>query len=206
MQRIVLASSNAGKIREIQALLQDQRITVLPQSDFAVPDAEETATTFIENALIKARNAALHSGLPAIADDSGIEVDWLDGAPGVYSARYAGPSADDLANLNKLLDAMRGVPDERRNARFRCVMVFLRHPADPSPVVAEGVWEGRILHAARGQQGFGYDPIFWVPQYGLSSAELAPEVKNQLSHRGQALRALCARLSGALIDGVLAGA
>lgn len=191
---IVLASGNAGKIREIQALLAGRDIRIVPQSAFGIPDAEETGLTFIENAILKARHAARLSGLPAIADDSGLEVDALDGAPGVYSARYAGAGADDAANNAKLLEALQGVPPERRTARFRCVMAFLRHPADPSPLIADGVWEGRILTAPRGENGFGYDPLFFVPEQECSSAELPPEMKNRLSHRGQALSALCARL------------
>lgn len=191
---IVLASGNAGKIREIQALLTDRDIRIVPQSAFGIPDAEETGLTFIENAILKARHASGLSGLAAIADDSGLEVDALDGAPGVYSARYAGANADDAANNARLLDTLRDVPEEKRGARFRCVMAFLRHANDPSPLIAEGVWEGRILTAPRGENGFGYDPLFFVPDEGCSSAELAPDVKNRLSHRGQALRALCARL------------
>ncbi|BBL69553.1 RdgB/HAM1 family non-canonical purine NTP pyrophosphatase [Methylogaea oryzae] len=197
MERIVLASGNRGKIREIQAILGEGRYTVLPQSDFATPEAEETGLTFVENAILKARNAAHHSGLPAMADDSGLAVDWLDGAPGVYSARYAGIGASDQANLEKLLEAMQDVPDEQRGARFICAMVFLRHAADPCPLVALGQWEGRILREARGDNGFGYDPVFWVPEQGRASAELPPDVKNRLSHRGQAVRALCAQLERA---------
>jgi XTP/dITP diphosphohydrolase len=198
---IVLASGNAGKIREIQSLLAGRDIRIVPQSVFGIPDAEETGLTFIENAILKARHAAGLSGLPAIADDSGLEVDALDGAPGVYSARYAGPGASDAANNARLLEALEGMPEERRGARFRCVMAYLRHANDPSPLIAEGVWEGRILTEPRGTNGFGYDPLFFVPDEGCSSAELAPEVKNRLSHRGQALRALCGllatRISGA---------
>jgi XTP/dITP diphosphohydrolase len=191
-QKIVLASGNPGKIREIQALLADHPI--VPQSDFSIGDAEETGTTFVENAIIKARHAALHSGLPAIADDSGLVVDALDGAPGVYSARYAGPGSSDLDNLQKLLRDLDGVPEAQRSARFICVLVFMRHAADPTPVIAEGVWEGRILTRPAGSNGFGYDPVFWVPTHDCASAELPPEVKNALSHRGQALRSLSAML------------
>jgi XTP/dITP diphosphohydrolase len=191
-QKIVLASGNPGKIREIQALLADHPI--VPQSDFSIGDAEETGTTFVENAIIKARHAALHSGLPAIADDSGLVVDALDGAPGVYSARYAGPGSSDLDNLQKLLRDLDGVPEAQRSARFICVLVFMRHAADPTPMIAEGVWEGRILTRPAGSNGFGYDPVFWVPTHDCASAELPPEVKNALSHRGQALRSLTAML------------
>lgn len=194
MSSIVLASGNPGKIREIQAILQNDKI--LPQSQFNVVEPEETGATFIENAIIKARNAAAHCKLPAIADDSGLVVDALDGAPGVISARYAGVGATDQANLDKLLDEMRNVPDAQRTARFICVMVYLRHALDPTPILAQGVWEGRILHHSVGENGFGYDPVFWVDQYQCSSAQLAPELKNALSHRGQALRALSRQLSG----------
>ncbi|MBD9359480.1 RdgB/HAM1 family non-canonical purine NTP pyrophosphatase [Methylomonas fluvii] len=194
MSSIVLASGNAGKIREIQAILQNDQI--LPQSQFNVVEPEETGATFIENAIIKARNAAAHCNLPAIADDSGLAVDALGGAPGVISARYAGFGASDQANLDKLLEEMRDVPDAERSARFICVMVYLRHALDPTPIVAQGVWEGRILRQAVGENGFGYDPVFWVEQYQCSSAQLAPELKNALSHRGQALRALSQQLAG----------
>ncbi|WP_445367422.1 RdgB/HAM1 family non-canonical purine NTP pyrophosphatase [Methylomonas sp. BW4-1] len=194
MSSIVLASGNAGKIREIQAILQNDQI--LPQSQFNVVEPEETGATFIENAIIKARNAAAHCNLPAIADDSGLAVDALGGAPGVISARYAGVGAADQANLDKLLEEMRDVPDTERSARFICVMVYLRHALDPTPIIAQGVWEGRILRQAVGENGFGYDPVFWVEQYQCSSAQLAPELKNALSHRGQALRALSQQLAG----------
>lgn len=193
-QKIVLASGNAGKIREIQAMLPEHPI--VPQSDFAVGEVAETGTTFVENAIIKARHAALHSGLPAIADDSGLVVDALDGAPGVYSARYAGPGSSDQANLVKLLQDLEGVAETERGARFICVLVFMRHAADPTPLIAQGVWEGRIMTQAAGGNGFGYDPVFWVPTHGCASAELPPEVKNALSHRGQALRGLTAMLNG----------
>lgn len=192
MSSIVLASGNAGKIREIQAILQNDRI--LPQSQFNVLEPEETGSTFVENAIIKARNAALHCQLPAIADDSGLVVDALQGAPGVISARYAGVGASDQANLEKLLHDMQGVPDEQRSARFICVMVYLRHADDPTPIIAQGVWEGRIMQTPAGENGFGYDPIFWVNDYQCASAQLPPDIKNQLSHRGQALRILAEHL------------
>jgi XTP/dITP diphosphohydrolase len=194
-QKIVLASGNPGKIREIQAMLADHPI--VPQSDFSIGDAEETGTTFVENAIIKARHAALHSGLPAIADDSGLVVDALDGAPGVYSARYAGPGSNDLDNLQKLLRELDGVPEAERSARFICVLVFMQHAADPMPLIAQGVWEGRILTRPAGSNGFGYDPVFRVPTHACASAELPPEVKNVLSHRGQALRSLTSMLKAA---------
>ncbi|MGZ8184420.1 MAG: RdgB/HAM1 family non-canonical purine NTP pyrophosphatase [Methylobacter sp.] len=188
MHKIVLASGNAAKIREIQAILADHPI--VPQSVFNVIDAEETGSTFVENAILKARNAALHCKLPAIADDSGLVVDALDGAPGVFSARYAGVGASDQDNLDKLLRELEGVPDELRTARFICVMVFMAHADDPCPVIAQGVWEGRIMDHAVGENGFGYDPVFWVPSHHCASAELPPAVKNSLSHRGQALKTL----------------
>ncbi len=192
-QRIVLASGNKGKVREFSELLAARDISIVPQSDFAVPEAEETGLTFVENAIIKARNAAAHTGLPAIADDSGLEVDHLNGAPGIYSARYAGDGGS-AANNAKLITALDGVPEAQRTARFQCLLVFLRHPDDPTPVICQGTWEGRILTAQRGDAGFGYDPLFYVPDEGCSAAELAAERKNQLSHRGQALRCLLAAL------------
>ncbi len=194
MKRIVLASSNPGKVREINQLLAGLSIEVVPQSQFGVPDIEETGLSFVENALLKARNAAQHTGLPAIADDSGIEVDALNGAPGIYSARYAGVGASDQQNLDKLLAELKDVPQNLRSARFQCLMVFLRHAADPTPLICQGTWNGRILFAAQGVNGFGYDPVFYVPTHDCSSAQLPPEVKNTLSHRGQALRKLLAAL------------
>jgi len=193
-KQIVLASSNPGKVREINQMLESLHLTVVPQSDFKVPEAEETGLTFVENALLKARNATRHTGLPAIADDSGIEVDYLNGAPGIYSARYAGKGASDEQNLKKLLTDLEGIPETERTARFQCLMVYLRHEFDPTPVICQGTWEGRILLEPRGANGFGYDPIFFVPTHNCSSAELPPEVKNKLSHRGQALKLLVAAL------------
>lgn len=195
MTTIVLASNNPGKVREFNALLADHHIQVVPQSQYDVPEAEETGLSFVENAILKARNAALLTGLSAIADDSGIEVDALNGAPGIYSARYAGRDAGDRANLEKLLADLEDVPEEQRTARFQCVMVYMRHANDPMPLICQGTWEGRILTAPRGTQGFGYDPVFFVPTHNCSSAELPPEMKNALSHRGQALRKLVAALS-----------
>jgi XTP/dITP diphosphohydrolase len=194
LKEIVLASSNPGKVREINQLLATLDLHVQPQSEFGVVDAEETGLTFVENAILKARNAAQHTGLPAIADDSGIEVDALNGAPGIYSARFAGENASDQANLEKLLAELDGLPDAQRSARFQCLMVFLQHADDPTPVICQGTWEGRILPAARGDNGFGYDPVFYVPSHDCSSAELPAEIKNTLSHRGQALRKLVAAL------------
>jgi len=195
MTTIVLASNNPGKVREFNELLAGHHIEVVPQSKYQVPDVEETGLTFVENAIIKARNAALHTGLSAIADDSGIEVDALNGAPGIYSARYAGKGADDRANLEKLLLDLIDVPEAERSARFQCLMVYMRHANDPTPLIFQGTWEGRILFAPRGANGFGYDPVFYVPAHDCSSAELPPEVKNTLSHRGQALRKLVTALS-----------
>lgn len=194
-RRIVLASGNAGKVREFNQLLHDAGLEVLPQSEFAVEEIEETGLTFVENAILKARNAAAHTGLPAIADDSGLEVDALDGAPGIYSARFAGVGASDQQNLEKLLREMESVPEAQRSARFQCLMVYLRHATDPTPQIFQGTWEGRILHAPQGENGFGYDPIFYVIEQNASSAQLAPEVKNRLSHRGQALRKLVTALT-----------
>ncbi|MGE5153223.1 MAG: RdgB/HAM1 family non-canonical purine NTP pyrophosphatase [Bdellovibrio bacteriovorus] len=195
-ETIVLASNNGGKVREINQLLAGGGIRVVPQGDFGVPEAEETGLSFVENAILKARNAAQHSGLPAIADDSGIEVDALHGAPGIHSARYAGPGARDADNLRKLLHALGQVPEPERGARFQCVLVYMRHAADPTPLICQGTWEGRILEAPRGENGFGYDPVFYVPTHGCSAAELEAEVKNALSHRGQALRRLRQLLEG----------
>nr|VFJ49497.1 MAG: XTP/dITP diphosphohydrolase [Candidatus Kentron sp. DK]VFJ49889.1 MAG: XTP/dITP diphosphohydrolase [Candidatus Kentron sp. DK] len=194
MKKVVLASSNPGKLRELDVLLAPLGITLAPQSDFDVRDVEETGETFVENAILKARHAAGISGLPAIADDSGIVVDYLGGAPGIYSARYAGEGAGDEANLVRLLDELAGVPEAARTARFKCLMVFMQSAKDPTPIIAEGTWEGRILFAPRGENGFGYDPVFHVPTHGCSSAELPSDVKNALSHRGQAVRDLIARL------------
>ena len=195
MSKIVLASNNPGKVREFNELLSGADLQVVPQSEFGVPDIEETGLTFVENAILKARNASAHTGLPAIADDSGLEVDALQGAPGIYSARYAGAGASDAANLRKLLEALRDVPEAQRTARFQCLMVYMRHERDPTPLIFQGTWEGRILFEPRGANGFGYDPVFHVPEQDCSSAELPPEVKNRLSHRGQALRALVAALT-----------
>jgi XTP/dITP diphosphohydrolase len=194
-EKIVLASNNPGKVREINQLLASERIEVVPQKEFNIPDAIEDGLSFVENAIKKARHAASLSGLPAIADDSGIEADALNGAPGIYSARFAGPGASDEANLQKLLERLADVPEEKRTARFQCLMVYMRHAEDPTPLICQGTWEGRILFKPRGDNGFGYDPIFYVPTHDCSSAELPPEVKNSLSHRGQALQKLLQALS-----------
>ena len=187
---LVLASSNLGKLRELDAMLQGLAISVRPQADFAVSSVAETGTTFVENAIIKARHAARVSGRAALADDSGIAVDALGGAPGVYSARYAGSTASDADNLRKLLDATAQLPQDARSCRFVCVMVAMRNADDPLPLIATGIWSGELLRAPRGSGGFGYDPIFLVPSLGRSSAELPATLKNELSHRGQALRKL----------------
>ena len=192
---IVLASSNAGKVREFNQLLGGLHLEVVPQSQFNVADVDETGLTFVENAILKARHAAQHTGLPALADDSGLEVDALHGAPGIYSARYAGAGASDADNLKKLLEALKDVPEQNRGARFQCVLVYLRHALDPTPLICQGTWEGRILPEARGSSGFGYDPVFFVPTHSLSAAELSAPIKNSLSHRGQALRQLLASLA-----------
>ena len=187
-QKIILASGNKGKIKEIQALLKDY--TIVTQQEFNIQEAEETGSTFVENAIIKARNAAHQSNLPAIADDSGLVVDALNGAPGVRSARFAGPQANDQENLQKLLKDMESIPEAQRTARFICVIVLMRHANDPFPIITQASWEGIILDKAQGTNGFGYDPIFWIPTENCSSAELPASKKNQLSHRGQALRKL----------------
>lgn len=194
-ERIVLASNNKGKVREINQLLAEQQIEVIPQADFGIPDADETGLSFVENAILKARQAAQHSGLPAIADDSGIEVDALNGAPGIYSARYSGAGASDEDNLRKLLEALKDTPEAERTARFQCVMVYLRHAEDPTPIICQGTWEGRILTESHGDNGFGYDPVFYVPSHDRSAAELDSDTKNSLSHRGQALTKLLDALS-----------
>jgi XTP/dITP diphosphohydrolase len=193
--KLVLASSNAGKLAELRELLADTGYALHVQAEFGVADAEETGLSFVENAILKARHAARATGLPALGDDSGLCVDALGGAPGLYSARYAGGHGDAQANIDKLLAALEDVPDDRRTARFYCVLALLRHAEDPQPVIAEGVWEGRILHARRGTGGFGYDPVFFDPERGCSAAELDPVLKNRISHRGRALAALRGRLA-----------
>lgn len=189
-QKIVLASSNQGKLREIKTIFADQPFELVVQADFKISDADETGLTFVENAIIKARHAAQNTGLVALADDSGIEVDYLNGAPGIYSARYAGQPCDNQANNDKLLAALKDVPSERRGARFQCVIVLMRHAEDPTPLICSGTWEGRIVEQQTGANGFGYDPLFFVPCHNCTSAQLSPEIKNQLSHRAQALREL----------------
>lgn len=195
--KVVLASGNKGKLNEFNQLLASLNMEVLPQSEFNVSSVEETGLTFVENAILKARYASKMSGLPAIADDSGLEVDALKGLPGIYSARYAGEAANDAANNEKLLRELAGVKTEDRTARFQCVLVYLEHPADPTPIICQGSWEGVILEAPAGEQGFGYDPLFWVPSKQCSSAELDRDEKNRLSHRGKALGELINKLRDA---------
>jgi XTP/dITP diphosphohydrolase len=193
-KKIVLATGNKGKVKELAAMLSDLSIEVLPQSDFAVTEVAETGSTFIENAIIKARHAAKHTGLPAIADDSGLAVDALGGAPGVYSARYSGENATDQSNITKLLGLMADIPNDKRQAKFLCVLVYMRHADDPSPIICQGEWCGEIMTEPQGDNGFGYDPIFWVNQQNSSSAQLSSQQKNALSHRGKALKLLLAQL------------
>ncbi len=194
-QRVVLASGNAGKLRELHALLGGLGIELVSQRELGVSDAEETGLSFVENALLKARHACATTGLPAIADDSGIEVDALNGEPGIYSARFAGVSGEtrevaDAANNELLLERLAGLKGSERSARFQCIIVYLRHAADPTPLICQGTWEGQILESAAGANGFGYDPLFYVPTHDCASAALTPETKNTLSHRGQALEQL----------------
>lgn len=194
IKQVVLATSNQGKLHELQAMLADRDIQVIPQGALGVGSIEEDGSSFRENALLKARHAASKTSLPAIADDSGLEVDALGGAPGVLSARYAGYGASDTDNLKKLLHELRTVPAPQRTARFRCIVAFVQHAKDPAPVICEGVWQGSILGVPRGGNGFGYDPVFLVPGTNKSSAELTPSDKNRMSHRGQALSQLVQRL------------
>ncbi len=198
-KKIVLASGNKGKVREFVTMFKDLGLNIVPQSELGVGDVPETGTTFVENAIIKARHAAEITGMPAIADDSGIEVDYLNGAPGIYSARYStlegskdyGTGDTDKNNNLKLLDELKDVDDEAlRTARYQCILVYMRHAADPTPIICQAAWEGIIMKEQVGDNGFGYDPLFWVPEYNMSSAQLDPAVKNQISHRGKALRLL----------------
>ncbi|MFP1862494.1 XTP/dITP diphosphatase [Lonsdalea quercina] len=197
MQKVVLATGNAGKVRELADLLADFGLDIVAQTELGVDSAEETGLTFIENAILKARHAARVTGLPAIADDSGLSVDALAGAPGIYSARYAGEDADDRQNLNKLLESMQDVPDDQRTARFHCVLVFLMHADDPTPLVCHGSWQGTLAREPAGSGGFGYDPIFFVPDAGVTAAELTRSEKLSRSHRGKALRQLLDALRNA---------
>ncbi|UTA48215.1 XTP/dITP diphosphatase [Simiduia sp. 21SJ11W-1] len=195
ISEIVLASNNAGKITELNHLLAECGIRVVPQSAFDIPDAEETGLSFVENAILKARHAARIANRPALADDSGLCVDALKGAPGIYSARYAGEHGNDAANNAKLLQALEGQPRSARTARFLCVLALVRHADDPVPIICQGEWRGEILTQPAGDNGFGYDPLFWVPERQCASAQLSKEEKSALSHRGQALKKLLAELS-----------
>ncbi|MQL50142.1 XTP/dITP diphosphatase [Photorhabdus khanii] len=197
MQKVVLATGNPGKVRELAQLLADFGLDIVAQTELGVDSAEETGLTFIENAILKARHAAQITGLPAIADDSGLSVDILGGAPGIYSARYAGESATDQQNLAKLLDTMKDIPDDQRQAQFNCILVYIRHAEDPTPLVFHGRWPGIIAHEPAGNGGFGYDPIFYVPELGCTAAELSGEQKNAVSHRGQALKMMLDTLRNA---------
>ena len=196
MKKLVLASGNQGKLKELSALLEGLNYQVCSQAELNVPEVPETGTTFVENAIIKARNAALVTGFSALADDSGIEVDALNGAPGVYSARFSGADATDQKNNVLLIEKLRDVPAAERTARYRAVIVLMRHATDPSPIICEGSWAGLIQLEPQGSGGFGYDPYFFLPEKGCTSAELSAEEKNRLSHRGQALRQLLKRLQG----------
>ena len=194
----VLATGNKGKVKEMSELLNSFSIEVLPQSAFDVPEVPETGTTFIENAIIKARHASKITGLPAIADDSGLEVDFLLGKPGIYSSRFAGEDATDQQNLELLLSELNDVEKEKRTARFQCVLVYMRHHLDPTPIICQGTWEGEIIDKQLGENGFGYDPIFWVEADQCSSAQLSKQRKSELSHRGKALSLLVKQLKNEL--------
>jgi XTP/dITP diphosphohydrolase len=194
VDKVVLASGNKGKVKELARMLSGLGIEVLPQSEFEVTEVAETGSTFVENAIIKARHAAKQTGLPAIADDSGLAVHTLGGAPGVYSARYSGDQATDKSNIIKLLDAMADIPKDKRQAKFLCVLVFMRHADDPTPIICQGEWLGEIATEQQGENGFGYDPVFWVEDHDCSSAQLSPDQKNALSHRGKALKLLLTQL------------
>ncbi|WP_049723900.1 RdgB/HAM1 family non-canonical purine NTP pyrophosphatase [Gilvimarinus polysaccharolyticus] len=190
MSKVVLASSNPGKLKEFQQLLAGAGLDVRPQSEFQVTDADETGLSFVENAIIKARNACEATGLPALADDSGIEVDALNGAPGIYSARFSGAGASNESNNQKLLQELQNTPEAERTARYQCVLVYMRHATDPTPIICQGSWEGRILTAPAGTGGFGYDPLFYVPTHNCAAAELSKEQKARISHRAVALQQL----------------
>lgn len=192
--RVVLASNNPGKLKELQKLFTHANIQLIPQQELKVPEIEETGLTFVENAIIKARNACQHTNLPAIADDSGLEVDALKGAPGIYSARYAGVKRTTKNYCARLLRELKDIPPDARAARFRCVLVFLRHQYDPAPVIAQGTWQGRIIDEPMGDNGFGYDPVFYIEKFDQTVAQLPPEIKNELSHRGQAMQSLLKKL------------
>jgi XTP/dITP diphosphohydrolase len=194
LSKLVIASANAGKILELQSSLRELDITVIPQRELNIPDIEETGLSFVENSILKARNATALSGLPAIADDSGLEVDFLKGAPGIYSARFSGENATDASNREKLLSLLADVPASERSARYQTVIVFMRHSADPTPIICQGTWEGQISTEERGSNGFGYDSIFFVPSKNCHAAELDDETKQRLSHRGKAMSAFLQQL------------
>ena len=185
---LVVASSNPGKLTEFRSLLRHCAFSIMPQSEFAVPDADETGLSFVENAIIKARNACIYTGLPAIADDSGLEVDALNGEPGIYSARFAGKHGDNTMNNQLVLEKLAGISKEKRSARYHCVLVFMRHSKDPTPLICQANWEGIILNEEQGTNGFGYDPLFWIPEKNCTAAELDKKEKNAISHRGKAMR------------------
>ncbi|MCW8195467.1 RdgB/HAM1 family non-canonical purine NTP pyrophosphatase [Proteobacteria bacterium 005FR1] len=193
--QVVIASGNAGKLREFRELLRELPVELVPQSNFGISSAEETGLSFVENAILKARHAAAQTGLPAIADDSGLAVDALRGAPGIYSARYSGEN-DDAANNRLLLENLRNVPETQRTGRFHCALAYMRYAEDPCPIICQASWEGQILFEARGENGFGYDPLFYLPMSGCTSAELPPEQKNRISHRGRAMQKLLRELTG----------
>ena len=199
MKKIVLASGNAGKVRELNHMLAGFEVEIVPQTQFKLAEAIEDGLSFVENAIIKARHAAKLTGLPAIADDSGIEVDALNHAPGLYSARYSGEGANDQKNNDKMLRELTGVPEARRTARYQCVLVFMRDGIDPMPMIAQGSLEGRILESPRGTGGFGYDPIFWLPDHGCAAAEITLDEKNKISHRAKAMQVLLQQLKQAHI-------
>lgn len=194
LSKLVIASANAGKIRELQSSLKELDITVIPQEELNIPDIEETGLSFVENSILKARNATALSGLPAIADDSGLEVDFLKGAPGIYSARFSGENATDASNREKLLSLLADVPASERSARYQTVIVFMRHSTDSTPIICQGTWEGRISAEERGSNGFGYDSIFFLPDRNCHAAELDDNTKQQLSHRGKAMSAFLQQL------------
>jgi len=193
--KIVLASNNIGKLNEFNSLFAGQDIEVVPQKEFSIPNAIEDGLSFVENAIIKARHAAKLSGLPAIADDSGLEVDYLQGAPGIYSARFSGENATDATNNQKLLEHLGDIPQNQRHARFQCVLVYMRHANDPTPLICQGVWEGVINNEPKGDMGFGYDPLFFVPEHNCTSAELPRDIKNSISHRAKAMKLFMIKLT-----------
>ncbi|MGD9152705.1 MAG: RdgB/HAM1 family non-canonical purine NTP pyrophosphatase [Gammaproteobacteria bacterium] len=192
---IVLASNNLHKLKEFQHIFADTKIKLVSQSDFPIPETEETGLTFVENAILKARNACHHTNLPSLADDSGLCVDALNGQPGIHSARFAGKDSTQQQKIDALLDAIKNIPEEERTARYHCVLVLLQNEFDPEPIIAESIWEGKILTSARGNKGFGFDPIFFVPEFNCSAAELEPAEKNVISHRGKALKLLLEKIS-----------